>query len=370
MANMETLSVDSDEATRSQTSGLEPEVEMTSLQPEMQQVFEVARQAAAMPVTVLLLGESGTGKNVLARYIHENSPRRGHPFMTVACPSLSRELLESELFGHAKGSFTGAIGETWGKIPAAEGGTLFLDEIGDLPLEIQPKLLRLLQERQFERVGESQVHGADVRIIAATHRNLKQAVEARRFREDLYYRINVIPIRLPSLRERRADLIDIARRYVCSSAAKCRKEITGLSPASEQALLNCDWPGNLRELRNLMERAVILADGPVIEIFDLPKEFGGLASASPFNSHARLGGDCTIEELEIEHIRQVLRRHKVFEESAGILGIDSATLYRKRKRYGILEPQGGVAVLQGSGKGPDRPSNGNGHGQASPALPP
>ena len=359
MASMETLIVDSEEANRSQTTCPGSDFEMNTLQPEMQQVFEMACQAAAMPVTILLLGESGTGKNVLARFIHENSPRRERPFMTVACPSLSRELLESELFGHAKGSFTGAVGETWGKIPAAEGGTLFLDEIGDLPLEIQPKLLRLLQERQFERVGESNVHSADVRVIAATHRNLKQAVKARRFREDLYYRINVIPIRLPSLRERRADLINIARRFVFSCAGKCRKEIIGLSPASEQALLNYDWPGNLRELRNLMERAVILAEGPVIELSDLPTEFGGLAGTSPFDSQARLGGDCTIQELEIEHIRQVLRRHKVFEEAAEVLGIDSATLYRKRKRYGILEPQGGEESDDGNGKSPGHQLNGH-----------
>jgi NtrC-family two-component system response regulator AlgB len=312
-----------------------PEADMTSREPEMQKLYEIAFKAAAMPVTVLLLGESGTGKSVLARYIHDNSPRSEQPFITVACPSLSRELFESELFGHAKGSFTGAVGETWGKVAAAEGGTLFLDEIGDLPLEIQPKLLRLLQEKQYERVGESKTRQANIRLVVATHRDLKEAVSAGRFREDLYYRINVVPLRLPSLRERRADLITIANGYLNFCATQCGKKVSGFSTAVEQALMRYDWPGNLRELRNLVERAVILCEGNVIELSDLPNDLELELDGEPGTARAKLGGNFTLEELEIEHIRQILLRSKVLEQAAKTLGIDSVTLYRKRKRYGI-----------------------------------
>jgi Response regulator containing CheY-like receiver, AAA-type ATPase, and DNA-binding domains len=232
-----------------------PEADMTTNEPRVQKVYEVAQKAAAMPVTILLLGESGTGKSVLARYIHENSPQRDNRFVTVSCPSLSRELLESELFGHTKGSFTGAVGETWGKVAAADGGTLFLDEIGDLPMEIQPKLLRLLQEKEYERVGETKPRRANVRVIVATNRDLDQAVKEGQFREDLYYRVKVVPLHLPALRERRADLLRIATGYLHFCSQQCGKHLNGFTPQAEQALQRYDWPGNLRELRNVVERS-------------------------------------------------------------------------------------------------------------------
>jgi two-component system, NtrC family, response regulator AlgB len=310
-----------------------PQLDMETADPQMRKAFDLALKIAALPVTILLLGESGTGKSVLAKYIHENSPQREHRLVTVSCPSLSRELLESELFGHAKGSFTGAVGDTWGKVAAAEGGTLFLDEIGEMPLEIQPKLLRLLQEKEYERVGEAKSHRANVRIIAATNRDLEQAVKESRFREDLYYRVKVVPLRLPALRERKADLLRIAAGHLASCNAECRKNITGLSAQVEQAFLHYDWPGNLRELRNVIERAVILAEGPEIQLLDLPEEFSRLMDGH--SSDVQLGGDFSLQQLENEHIRLVLRRVKKRNKAAQILGIDPITLYRKRKRYGL-----------------------------------
>jgi len=318
----------------SRMSGSTPETDLTTNEPAMQRVFDVAFKAAAMPTNVLLLGESGTGKSVLARAIHENSPQRDNAFVTVSCPSLSKELLESELFGHVKGSFTGAVGETWGKVARADGGTLFLDEIGELPPEIQPKLLRLLQEKEYERVGEAKSRRANVRVIAATNQNLEKAVKEGRFREDLFYRVNVIALHMPSLRERKADLLRIASAYLRFSATQCRKKIKGFSPAAEQALTQYAWPGNLRELRNVIERAVILGEGEYIEPADFPDKLSH-PTRSERTDALPLGGNLSLEELENEHIRQVLREAPTLEGAAQILGIDTATLYRKRKKLGL-----------------------------------
>jgi NtrC-family two-component system response regulator AlgB len=315
----------------SRLSGDAPDNVLSTSEPAMEKVFALAFKAAATPATVLLLGESGTGKTVLARAIHDRSPQKDNAFVTANCPSLSRELLESELFGHVKGSFTSAAADTWGKVAAAEGGTLFLDEIGDLPLEIQPKLLRLLQEREYERVGEVKTHRANVRVLAATNRDLEKAVQQRRFREDLYYRLNVIMVQMPPLRERLGDLQNLARGYLLFFGRQCGKPLQDFSPEAEQALRRYAWPGNLRELRNVIERAVILGAGSVIELADLPEKFTHLTPPAS-TSEVEVGARISLEQLENEHIARIIGQAATMEEAAATLGIDPATLYRKRKK--------------------------------------
>jgi NtrC-family two-component system response regulator AlgB len=235
------------------------------------------------------------------------------------------------LFGHVKGSFTGAVNDTLGKVAAADGGTLFLDEIGEMPLEIQPKLLRLLQEREYERVGEARVRRAQVRVIAATNRNLAEEVKAGRFREDLFYRLNVITLTLCGLRDRPADFSRIATSYLKFFAARIGKKTKGFAPAVEEAFARYGWPGNLRELRNVIERAVILAGGEIITLEDLPDDF-----AAPADSGVAVGARVTLDELEAEHIRRVINLAKTLDDAARILGIDPATLYRKRQKLGLV----------------------------------
>jgi two-component system, NtrC family, response regulator AlgB len=302
-----------------------PEVDLTTSSPSMQTVIDLAFKAANSDATVLILGESGTGKSVMARAMHARSPRRGGPFVTVSCPSLSRELLESELFGHVKGAFTGALADTAGKVAAADGGTLLLDEIGDLPIEIQSKLLRLLQEREYERVGEAKPRRANVRVISATNRDLAQAAREGRFREDLFYRLNVISFRLPPLRERIQDLEPIARRHLEFFAQRAGKQFRGFSVAALGTMRSYSWPGNLRELRNLIERAVILGGGDEVGADDL-------AEIIQVRSEFRVGGRVTLEEIENEHIRKVIANSRTIDEAATVLGIDPATLYRRKKK--------------------------------------
>jgi NtrC-family two-component system response regulator AlgB len=307
-----------------------PEADLQTSEPAVQQALDVALQVAASEATVLLRGESGTGKGVLARVIHEHSPRSGAPFVTVHCPSLSGELLESELFGHARGAFTGAVQSTEGKVAAAEGGTLFLDEIGDLPLAVQPRLLRLLQERVYERVGEARPRHAEVRLIAATNRDLPAEVAAGRFREDLYYRLNVIEIELPPLRQRPRDVLPLAEHLLRYFARAAGKPLGGFTAAAREAISRHTWPGNLRELRNAVERGVILSRGPEVDLAHLPVQV-----ASPAGPRIEVGGPCTLEAVEIEHIRRVLAAAGSLDEAAAILGIDPSTLFRKRKRYNL-----------------------------------
>jgi NtrC-family two-component system response regulator AlgB len=313
-----------------QVRAVAPETDLYTEEPAMRQALELAFQVAPSEATVLLRGESGTGKGVLARAMHERSPRAGGPFVIVHCPSLSGELLESELFGHVRGAFTGAVQDTEGKVAAAEGGTLFLDEIGDLPPAVQPKLLRLLQDRCYERVGETNTRIANVRIIAASNRDLAAEVTAGRFREDLYYRLNVIDIELPPLRRRLRDILPLAGHLLRFFARQTGKAVRALAPEAEAALLRHQWPGNVRELRNAIERGVILATGPALDRMHLPGPVG-----QPPPARVEAGGAVTLEALESEHVRRVLAASASLDEAAATLGIDPSTLYRKRKRYGL-----------------------------------
>lgn len=311
-----------------------PPTSVETAEPAMEKAFHLAFRAASSPATVLLLGESGTGKSVLARAIHDRSPQRDKAFVTISCPSLSAELLQSELFGRVKGAYTGAVNDSWGKVAVAEGGTLFLDEIGELPLEIQPKLLRLLQEKEYERVGETKTRRANVRVIAATNRNLETAVREKLFREDLYYRLNVVPIRVPPLRERPQDLKQMAAGYLSFFSGQCGKRIHGFSPEVQSALQRYAWPGNLRELRNVIEHAVIFAVGKHIELPDLPEQLSpdrGLAAPSD----VRVGMKIPLETLESEHIRRVVAQTTTMEEAAQVLGISRGTLYERKKKLNL-----------------------------------
>jgi NtrC-family two-component system response regulator AlgB len=309
---------------------VDPEVDLETQETLVQKELDVAFKAAATEAPILLRGESGTGKGVLARAIHAHSARTAGPFVTLSCPSLSATLLESELFGHVRGAFTGAIRDTIGKVGAADGGTLFLDEIGDLPTPLQPKLLRLLQDRQYERVGEVQTRTCNARILAATNRALEEEVSAGRFREDLFYRLNVIEVTLPPLRQRPRDVLPLAKHLLQFFARSAGKTLTTFSEEAMSALERYTWPGNLRELRNAVERGVILAEGPLVELTDLPLRVG-----APTANGVAVGERVTLDDLEAEHIRRILAATTTVEEAAEVLGIDPSTLYRKRKRYGL-----------------------------------
>jgi two-component system, NtrC family, response regulator AlgB len=304
--------------------------DLTTNEPAMQKALDLAFKAAATPATILLLGESGTGKSIVARALHEKSPQRDSAFVTVNCPSLSRELLESELFGHVKGAFTGAVSDKVGKVALADGGTLFLDEIAELPVEIQPKLLRLLQEKEYERVGEARTRRANVRVISATNRNLDKAVQEGRFRDDLYYRLHVIAVHIPPLRERPGDMLRIAERYLQFFARQCGKQLKGFSREAEAIMRQYAWPGNLRELRNVVERAVILADTHEIHLLDLPEKLFPGTSSTPA-SGVQIGARVSLREIETEHIARVMQQAATMTEAAKILGITRDTLHRKKK---------------------------------------
>jgi NtrC-family two-component system response regulator AlgB len=319
---------------RDQVRQAVPEADLETTEPVARAAYEVAFRVAATEATVLIRGENGTGKGVLARAVHDRSRRAGRPFVTVHCPSLSAELLESDLFGHAKGSFTGAITETDGKVAAAEGGTLFLDEVGDLPPAVQPKLLRFLQERAYERVGETRTRHGNVRLIAATNRDLESEVKAGRFREDLLYRLNVIEVTLPPLRERRGDILPLAEKLVRFFARQSAKPVVGFTPEARAAMERHAWPGNLRELRNAIERGVILAAAPEIGLADLPAPLSP-RSMTGGKPKIEVGGSATLDEIEAEHVRRVLAAAPSLDDAARTLGIDPSTLYRKRKRYGL-----------------------------------
>jgi two-component system, NtrC family, response regulator AlgB len=308
----------------------------------MEQVLSVAWRVAPTSASVLILGENGTGKSMLARGIHSRSERRDQAFVSVDCPCLQPQLLESELFGHVRGSFTGAVSDTMGKVAAAEGGTLFLDEVGELPLEVQAKLLRLLQERCYERVGESRTHNADIRVLAATNRDLRQLVSAGSFREDLFYRLNVIAIEMPPLRRRPEDIIPAAEYFLREISRSAGQPIRTLSLSAREVLLGYGWPGNLRELRNLIERAAILCDSRTLTATDFPELGQRLETANP-----QVGEFVTLDSVVEAHIRQVMARAESYEQAARILGIDKSTLYRWRKRLESFPPEETAEALAG-----------------------
>jgi two-component system response regulator HydG len=293
----------------------------------MQGILRRARSIARTSAPVVLLGETGTGKEVLARAIHLTSSRAARPFVPVNCGAIPGELLESELFGHVRGAFSGAVSDKLGLFEAASGGTLLLDEIADLPLSLQVKLLRVLQSGEVRRVGANRSLSLDVRVIAATHKDLRALVERGVFRADLYYRINVLSLRLPALRERGEDILPLSRQFLALERdVPCR-----LDPAAEALLLAYEWPGNVRELSNAMRCASALADGPVIERRHLPEELVGVGMPGP----ARLASLRSLAEVEQEHVLAVLRACQgVQADAARILGIGRNTLWRKLRSYG------------------------------------
>jgi NtrC-family two-component system response regulator AlgB len=304
--------------------------QLDSANPRMRDTLKLAMQVARTDANVLLLGESGTGKGLLAAAIHQSSPRAGAPLATIHCPSLSAELLESELFGHAKGAFTGATQSTVGRVSHADGGSLFLDEIGDFPASLQPKLLRFIQDKAFERIGDPVTRRADVRIIAATNRDLEAMVRDGGFRLDLYYRLNVISLTLPALRERAEDIETLALRFARQFASRYSRPATGFTDAARKAMRAYAWPGNIRELQNVIERAVILCNDAHIDVGQLA--LGAGAEPGPA-AGPRPGGNISLAELERIHIQRVLESAPTLEAAARILGIDSSTLYRKRRAF-------------------------------------
>ncbi|MBI5069856.1 MAG: sigma 54-interacting transcriptional regulator [Deltaproteobacteria bacterium] len=305
--------------------------------PAMVRVLRLVDQLRHRETTVLLQGESGTGKELVARAIHAHSPRRSGPFVAVSCAALPADLLESELFGHVRGAFTGAVRDRAGRFEVAQGGTLFLDEVGDLPLPLQVKLLRVLQERSYERVGDSTTLRADARIVAATHRDLRRAVEAGAFRDDLYYRLRVFPIELPPLRERREDIEPIAR-YLLLRVGERGGRALRFSPDALRALLSYPWPGNVRELENALEFAVTVSQGQTVRAEDLPPEVSGARLAAPEASPPGPPARAAVADHEGQRTALVAAldrsRWKV-AEAARALGISRSTLWRRMRELGV-----------------------------------
>jgi formate hydrogenlyase transcriptional activator len=298
--------------------------------PALESVLEQVEQVAPTDSTVLIQGETGTGKELIARAIHNLSARFGRAFIKLNCAAIPFDLLESELFGHERGAFTGAIAQKIGRFELADKGTLFLDEVGDIPLTLQPKLLRVLQEQEFERLGSTRTHQVDVRLVAATNRNLVDMVKRNEFRSDLYYRLNVFPIPLPPLRERREDIPALVEHFAEIYARRMGKEIERIAPETMSALVSCHWPGNIRELQNFIERSVILTSGNVLQA-----PLSSLNAAASTESQEAV----TLEEAERDHIRKILEQTRWVVSgpngAAARLGIKRSTLYFRMQKLGI-----------------------------------
>jgi DNA-binding NtrC family response regulator len=306
--------------------------------PAMQRVFDIVKKVAATDLTVLITGESGTGKELIANALHQNSPRKGQPFIKVNCAAMARELVESELFGHEKGAFTGAIAAREGKFEAADGGTIFLDEIGDMGGETQAKVLRVLQEREFERVGGNRTIKVDVRVIAATNRNLQKMMQEGKFREDLFYRLNVVQIPLLSLRERREDIPLLATHFLTEVADRYGRGPMTLSPDAYGVLLSAPWPGNVRELKNTIEEAAVLSPGPEIQVTDL--RIGQqirMTDPTPPGSFKE-AKQHVVEAFERDFINRALRRHQGnITRTAEEMGLHRQQLQQKIRELGLKE---------------------------------
>jgi len=307
----------------------------------LRRVLEIVERVAATDSTVLVTGESGTGKELIARAIHYNSPRASRMMVTVNCGAIPEELLEAELFGHVRGAFTNAVSHREGRFAMADGGTIFLDEIGDMSMNLQVKLLRVLQERTFEPVGSSKTQNVDVRVIAATHQRLAQLIEEKRFREDLYYRLNVIPVEVPPLRERREDIPALVVHFLEAHAEKNGMSIKGISPEAIEMLCRQPWPGNVREVENLMERMVILRREGEIGTEDLPPEYREAADAPSAAAGLALAADGInlrgeLEAIEARWIGEALKRTNWNKnQAAQLLQMNRTTLLEKIKKYGI-----------------------------------
>ncbi len=304
--------------------------EFLTQNPAVQHLLEVVRSVAASSATVLISGESGTGKTLLARLIHGASARREGPFVALDCASFQESLLESELFGHARGAFTGAVADKTGKVERAQGGTLFLDEVGEVPLHLQGKLLRLVEEKVFERVGDPTPRAVDARVVAATNRDLEEMVRDKVFREDLFYRLSVVDLVIPALRHRPEDILLLGRGFMAAASRSHGRRVTTWDSAVERALVRYSWPGNVRELVHTIERAVLLAPGRTLRLEHLPKRLG--EERVPTGA----GEDILpLGEIEERHIRKALSLNLPLEDTARKLGIDPSTLWRKRKKYNI-----------------------------------
>jgi transcriptional regulator with PAS, ATPase and Fis domain len=302
----------------------------------MKKIQDIIKRAAASDATVLVLGENGTGKELVARSIHELSARHDKPFVPIACSALTESLLESELFGHEKGSFTGAIGQKFGKFEVANKGSVFLDEIGEISLSTQVKLLRVLQEREFERVGGTQSVKVDIRVIAATNRDLKLAIQEGKFREDLFYRLNVIVIQMPPLRDRDGDLAPLVKHILAKLKLKRQTRFEGITEDALKIMRQYRWPGNVRELENVIERIVTLNDDKMIKPEHLPAELAGTSFLPPSAIDSILPSSGVLKSVEKDMIIKVLQESRFNKkEAAERLGISRPTLYLKIRKYGL-----------------------------------